>query len=573
MKKIHYTLLFAVLTALAGTVYASETSDLFVDRVPKMASENQDERKNAQQDWQNHCLQKGNNAAVRDEINKLTLEQLSKDNPVETSVWLIRQLGVTGDASVVEVLSKLLASDEIRIRDEAARVLGTIPSKEAEDSLKKSVSALTKSVLGDRALDRNMVKATGSETVMPLAMPYSSEKIVADWMKNYANLDETEKAQALANVTVRGDKEYLPLALEAMNSENETLRNAAIFTVAAIGSRPDAGKLLKLAFEERTREQAKQGIVRMNGDDIDTALLKSLEREKDNGRFEIIADILQQRFCRPSLDIVLTRAKQADCPNRLALTQIIEPFASIDNLADLITIWQMLTDRGQRDQEEQLIARLLDGDASPLLPLRNDNNYVAFFSLIGRIGDEKSLEEIRARVFNKPLPAGMTVSKPLSAAALRAMCNWPDGKVIEDLLTVAKDKNFSDSERISALRGFIRVSSLPWDRIKIYLEDKNKVEYMKQGMELATRLEEKKLVLQRSGHIRCPESLAFIMKYIDDKELQEQACQSIIELAHHTWLRDLAKEEFKAALDKVSAVSKDQGLLDRAKRYKDAIKD
>ena len=571
MKLFRLLALLIAVTALIENLHASETSEFLAERLPKMASENQEERKNAQQDWQNYCRQKGNDATLRTEINRLTVEQLNREIPVETTVWLIRQLAVTGDASVVPVLAKSLAGDNSRISDEAARTLAIIPAKEAETALKSSTTKPAQNAIHERRIDRNILKKVGPEKTMPMAIPYADEKAVAEWMRNYEKLNDLEKSQTLANLSIRRDGRYISQALEGLKSENETLRDAAILAVGAMGSSREIPVLLEQAFDGKNKELAKESLARMSDRMLDARLVGLLEQEKNPGRFETMADILKNRFNKASFPIIMKRAAQQDCPNRLALIRIAEPFASKDDIGSFVDIWQQITDRGQRDQAEQIIARIADGDAGPVLKKRTKTNEIDMYSLLGRIGDEKSLEEIRALVFKKNLPQGMKSSPELAAAALRAMCNWPDGRVAEDLLAVAGDQSFSEGDRIAALRGFARVASLPNDRIRIKVGDKEKAALLAKGMEHAIRVDEKRLILQRAGQVRHADSLRFIVKYFDVPELQHQVCWSIIDLAHHTGLRDSAKDDFKAALDKVLATSKDQAQLERAKRYRDAM--
>ncbi len=68
--------------------------------------------------------------------------------------------------------------------------------------------------------------------------------------------------------------------------------------------------------------------------------------------------------------------------------------------------------------------------------------------------------------------------------------------------------------------------------------------------------------------IRIPETLRFLLPYLDQPAYAQQACQAIVELAHHRELRDGNKAEFHTALDKVLEVSRDATVLERADRYK-----
>jgi hypothetical protein len=339
--------------------------------------------------------------------------------------------------------------------------------------------------------------------------------------------------------------------------------------LGALGGTQEIPVLLDQAFDGGNKELAKNILSQITDQGFDEVLLERLKTEKDAGRFEVIVDILSRRYNASILPIVLERAKAADTPNRLALIRNVEKLATKEDVSDFINVWELITDRGQRDQAEQIIARLVNGDSEPILKKRTEKNYAEMFSLLGRIGDEKSIKEITDRVFKRPLDAGMSATPELTASALRAMCNWPDGRVANDLLLVAESKDFSDTDRIAALRGFARVASLPNDRIKIKINDKEKTALLAKGFDYAIRIDEKRLIIQRIGQVRHADSLKFVMQYFDNAELQDAVIRSVLDLAHHTDLRRSDKEAFSEALDKVLAVTKDQGLLERAKRYKD----
>jgi len=64
------------------------------------------------------------------------------------------------------------------------------------------------------------------------------------------------------------------------------------------------------------------------------------------------------------------------------------------------------------------------------------------------------------------------------------------------------------------------------------------------------------------------ESLHFVLPYLDKAENAQEACATIVELAHRRELREPNKPEFDKALDAVIRLCKDPDLIDRAKRYR-----
>ena len=92
---------------------------------------------------------------------------------------------------------------------------------------------------------------------------------------------------------------------------------------------------------------------------------------------------------------------------------------------------------------------------------------------------------------------------------------------------------------------------------------------MKKAMPLTERDDEKRALLGGVGFVRHVETLRFVVPYLDEPALAQAACRGVVELAHSKTLREPNKEEFAKALDRVIAICKDKGLVDRAKQYKD----
>ena len=205
----------------------------------------------------------------------------------------------------------------------------------------------------------------------------------------------------------------------------------------------------------------------------------------------------------------------------------------------------------ERDSKGQI-----DKQALPLLKVMSGlskKEKTALLPALGRIGGSPALNVIEAALADQD-PAR-------SAAALRGLCNWPDGSVAPRLVAialVAKDP----ADRKLVVDALIRVAPLPDKRPAAV-----RLAMLKKGMELASSPEQKALALKRASAILSLETLYFVAPYMDQSEFSQVACKSVVELAHHKELRQPNKAEFDKALDKVLTLSKDPEVLLRANHY------
>ena len=91
---------------------------------------------------------------------------------------------------------------------------------------------------------------------------------------------------------------------------------------------------------------------------------------------------------------------------------------------------------------------------------------------------------------------------------------------------------------------------------------------LQQAMKQAENAEDKQLVLVRASTVRTLETVAWVAGYLDDPELAQAACESIVELAHHRFLRHPNMDRFGPLLEKVSKISRDPAIAERAKKYR-----
>jgi hypothetical protein len=242
----------------------------------------------------------------------------------------------------------------------------------------------------------------------------------------------------------------------------------------------------------------------------------------------------------------------------VALGQLATP----EHLPDLIAGVLAAAPGKEREAAEKNVAlvcnRIEDVDQRDVALLaviekQTPAEQVVLLSILGRVGGPAALATVEKSIAEKDFA--------LHEAGVRALCNWPNASVAPQLKELAKtDEN--EALRIVALRALIRVAPLPDDRT-----DTQRLALLKEAMEMATRDEERLLVLDRARTVRTLDVLHFVVPYLDQPKFAEQACLSIVEMAHHRTLRQPNKVEFNKVLDKVIATSKDEVVVDRAKRY------
>ena len=577
MKLTWKTFVFGVasvvaLCAASLQTFGQDAAAKFAEWAPKMSPQNfadeaqVREMEAAQQGWMYFCLQDGaKSSELRAETNKLALDALKGDYPVATKAWLLHVLQWVGDDSCVDGLAALLTSDEPRLFDGAARALAQIPTEKALDALKKAQADSKEPKRFDSYIKaRSVDLSIGVETELPLALSQISDADFDAYMKGFGTLSLDDQARALGAVRVRKAKNYESLVVSEIEAapESDEVKRAAVLALETIGS----GKNFGVLYDQLSKYD--RGLIvrvmkNIVADDFDAAVVDALKKEKDGANLASLAEVVGGRYIVSAVATLLDAAKKDDCPARLQLLAAAERLATKANIADFVDASLAIADRGDRDRAEQIISRLCEGDASPVVAKMNNQNGAQIMLLLGRIGGDAALATIE-----KALNSG---DAQANALAVRALCNWPNAVVWQKLLAAAQDKAYPEQIKIQALRSFIRVVSLPDEQDGIDMSGKDKLANLKKAFELATRDDERNLVLERVGAVREPESVEFALQFVDTDSLKNKAINAVLDLAHQDYLRKQNKDLFLKALDVVLEKG-DQGQKDRAGNYKSNIR-
>lgn len=383
---------------------------------------------------------------------------------------------------------------------------------------------------------------------------------------NLATLRPSVQVAVLAAIRIRGHSTLAPAVLAVAKSPQESVRLAVARTLSTVGDVTALPALVELAAEEGAVGQtARQSLECIYGPKIDEQIFAALKAETDAVRRAAWIGVLEAR--RPA-GVVPLLLGEATAQNPVVATRALGALAKLAAPADIPALVAVVlkTENGSvRDEAEravrQVCLQVTDATqrATPVLNIFQaaaPADRLILLPLLGRIGGDK----VRALV-----QESLVGSDPAAyEAGVRAISNWPDAGAADQLLRLAETARLA-TQREAALHAFVRVVSLPGGASGAV-----KLARLKQAMQLSKSDEQQRWVLQRAAAVRTVESLRFVAPYLDQPALAEQACNSVVELAHHKELRDPNRPEFAAALKKVLATAKDTLVLERAKRYLEA---
>jgi HEAT repeat protein len=429
----------------------------------------------------------------------------------------------------------------------------------AQEESADGLVALIVDLLGDK--DRDM-RALGLEQVRTEAKGAAATRRFAAELPKLPPDVQRELLGALAE---RGDAAARPAVLERLDAADEpAVRLAAIGALGFLGEPPDARLLLGLLNTGEAAEQtaARTALTRLSGEPVSAAVAAELNRADAAMRVTLIGILVARRAFDTAVDILLLAADR-DASVRSAAMAALGELGGPEHVPGMVR-GILAADVGrEREAAERAVMfvchRIEDAPqrAAPLLEAMaalNDADRTALLPALGRVGGSEALKRVQAAIDD---------TNPVRhEAGIRALCNWPDASVAAKLIDrVQKDDH--PAHRIAALRALIRVAPLPDGRT-----DEQKLGLLKQALDLCERDTERSLAIERAAAIRSIDTLRFLVPYLDRPELAQQACQSVVELAHHRNLREPNKDEFDRVLDRVIQVSSDAMVIDRANRYK-----
>jgi len=400
------------------------------------------------------------------------------------------------------------------------------------------------------------IAALGARFVRDIPGPQATQAFVAQ-LPRLAPAGQVLLLDALAG---RGDAAALSAIAKCASADDAAVRQAALRALGEIGDASVVGVLAKatVAGEDADKRQARDSLTRLKGNGVDAAIVALLKGGQESTQVELIRVLTDRRAA--GIEQALLEAIASATPAVQA--EAIRAMGVLGDhraLAPLVATLTKTQDDAVRQAAEKAAASVVvrvgepSQSAPPVLAGLNGAQppaRVALLRVLAKIGGPQTLTAVRGEVDNAD-PA-------VAEAAIRALADWPDAAAIDDARKLAKSA--PDARlRIIALRGFVRQAAINADATP-----PQRVQFYQDAMNLAARVEDKKMVLSAIAQAKDPAALKLVAPCLDDEALAAEACQAVVGIAQAAIASD--PEHTRALLEKVVQAAKDQGVRNAARQ-------
>jgi HEAT repeat protein/type 1 glutamine amidotransferase len=342
-------------------------------------------------------------------------------------------------------------------------------------------------------------------------------------------LAEPSQVQLLAALVGYPKDVVRPAVLGAIKGASAGVRIAALRALAKVGDPSTVLLLAERAAGSKAEEQrsARNSLWTLPGKDVDEAVLFWLVGSPGDPVKNELIQAVGQRGIAAGKSLLMTLAGSAPVSNSLEAARALRVIASATDIPALLGILFGMNDEQAQEEMENTIgalaqkisdpysrandieAMLAPAPSSKSVPVAEIPKRVLLYRTLGKIGDDTSLTLLRAALKDP--------NAAVQDAAVRALADWPNSTPREDVLEIARQSK-DLTHQVLALRGYVRMVGL-----EKYQSPEAAVHSLKTALDLATRPDEKKLVLGALPDFACPEALALAESLLTVEGVREEA--------------------------------------------------
>jgi HEAT repeat protein/type 1 glutamine amidotransferase len=393
-------------------------------------------------------------------------------------------------------------------------------------------------------------------------------EIVEAAVAELPNLSTDQQVQTLSVLGEIGNPAALPIIIQATGVRAQPVRIAALKALASFGNASTVVLLAQAAAttDGAERQAARESLYRLRGPQVDRAIRGGINKAEPEVKVELIRS-LSQRNLESGAAILLTTAQNPHQKVRLESVKVLREIADAEQVPQLIELLTRAETETERKEIEKAVAAAVrknveeaeKADVTPVLSslAGTDKTEVrcSLLQVLGATGSSAGLGPIREALGDE--------NEAVQTAAIRALSNWPDGELAEELLEVAEGSK-DEKLRTLALRGSIRLIGLESER-----SAQETVELYEQAMQLAPGVSEKKLVLSGLAGVKSFAALYMAYGYLQDESVQAEAAAAMVEIAIDT--AETHPQQTRILLREVIRLSESESVREQAEEIMEEI--
>ena len=531
-------------------------------------------------------------------------------------IGMIETIGERGDAAALDQLSELAESSDRATATAALRAIGKIGTRGAAsvlnevdvpdsltvtlcDAYLNCADKLAEAGQTDRAEQiyrgmfegdyRTLVRAAAFGQLVELqqseAIPVVIEMLDAEepelrqaatqavldiegkqatrrFARELPDLNPAAQAALLGVLAARGEKTGLtPVVNDLVDSSHKAVRIAAIRALVPLGNAKSVDVVASaLSADREVARAARDTLLNMQVRGVEKALIDQAKSASPGVRSRVI-DILAERGISEAVPTLYSAAEDQASRVRRAAIQSLGTLGGPEDLSRLVGMLLKPVDTGDRGVLERAITtiagRMSDREARTeavvdALDEADAGTKGNLLSILGSLGGRQALAAVRKYVDSD--------NEDVRKAAVRALSRWPSTAPMSVLSRLAKDAE--GTVGILALRGYIRMIGEAGG------SSEKKLDLYERALELASRTQEKQMVLAGMAELTGEKALRTVEGYLEDENLSGEAMQAYTSIASS--ISGSNPNLARKALERVLKEAKNNRVKDRAR---DALKE
>jgi HEAT repeat protein len=333
---------------------------------------------------------------------------------------------------------------------------------------------------------------------------------------------EDVQVMLLAVLADRRDAAALPAILKAAESANPAVRLAALAALATLG---DASVVPMLAGRAATakdpaeQQAARNSLNNLRGNAVNAAIARQLGDGQPGVRIEAARSLAARGAVDQSA--ALFRAaedKQAALAiEALKALRALTKAEQIPALVKLLAAVKNAAVRGEAENTVVTVAATTPAGKNPAEPVlaalpgaAEPEARASLIRVLGRTAHASALPILEASVKDS--------RAEVKDAAIRALADWPTGEPAKVVWAIATDPSSSRVHRIVALRGYVNMIAK-----QAQATDDQILDDYARSLELASRVEDKQLILSKLALVRHRRALEMTQRLSSDPALKQSA--------------------------------------------------